>query len=364
MKIRLLFLFPLCFLSFGLCQVYAQEMSAVDAAVTETEAEERSEDGEKNDNFFKRAYHFFSNLPFGYDFGCEPTLHGSLTYFNLKYRWSDENQTFARFLFNYGSILRLEPVEKIKLPGSELKKYEDEEKAFDFKLIPWGKQFNSKKAEKRFFTIEPGFNFRIEPEKIDCTFTSFQKTADDEAFFNLYMNQENKRLVVRPFFSTNFSMPLGKAFSVTLDLLYAPVYFYWGSNKMEFSVAGYSKKEGFLQESAPTLDMKYSGSAENYIDADLVLGFFNFVAASCRLIYEKRRKSDFSLTQDLTTVKTENTYERFSLKVGASLINIGKAGMRLKTGVFYQWDWEYNHNADEWFKAGKWIFGVGMRNLY
>ena len=53
-----------------------------------------------------------------------------------------------------------------------------------------------------------------------------------------------------------------------------------------------------------------------------------------------------------------------SLKFGGSLINIGKADMRIKTGVFYQWDWKYDHNRDKWEKEGKWIFGVGMRNLY
>ena len=61
---------------------------------------------------------------------------------------------------------------------------------------------------------------------------------------------------------------------------------------------------------------------------------------------------------------SQNKYDIFSLKFGGSLINIGKADMRIKTGVFYQWDWKFDNNRDEWEREGKWIFGVGMRNLY
>ena len=68
---------------------------------------------------------------------------------------------------------------------------------------------------------------------------------------------------------------------------------------------------------------------------------------------------------DMFTIEeSENKYERLSLKVGVSIINIGKASMRIKAGLFYQWDWEYNHNEESWFHSGKFIFGVGMRNLY
>ncbi|MBR4322957.1 hypothetical protein [Treponema sp.] len=66
----------------------------------------------------------------------------------------------------------------------------------------------------------------------------------------------------------------------------------------------------------------------------------------------------------VTTEESENKYERLSLKVGGSIINIGKASMRIKAGLFYQWDWEYNHNEESWFHSGKFIFGVGMKNLY
>ena len=66
----------------------------------------------------------------------------------------------------------------------------------------------------------------------------------------------------------------------------------------------------------------------------------------------------------MTAREKDNTYERLILKVGGSLINIGKASMRIKAGLFYQWEWLYNHNEENWFHTGKFIFGVGMRNLY
>ena len=111
----------------------------------------------------------------------------------------------------------------------------------------------------------------------------------------------------------------------------------------------------------------YNGYAENYFDANLIFGMFNFVALSGRLIYERHHKTDYDFVskgEGLDISSTDNIYEKLTLKTGGSLINIGKASMRIKAGVFYQWEWEYNHNADSWICDGKWIFGVGMRNLY
>ena len=111
MKIRHFFTLGICFLTFGFSQqIYAQDMGVVDeAAVEETEAvesgEEKSDEAVKKQNIFVRVANVFMNLPFGYDLGCEPTLHGSLTYFNLKYKWSEEKHIFSRLLFNYGTTL-------------------------------------------------------------------------------------------------------------------------------------------------------------------------------------------------------------------------------------------------------------------
>ena len=122
-------------------------------------------------NIFVRTANFFMNLPFGYDLGCEPTLHGSLTYFNLKYRWSDEKQIFSRLNFYYGTTLNIDVPEKLNVTAdnSSVKKYHKEQQAIDFSLIPWGKQINTGKEKNQFFTIEPGINFRIEPESTDYT---------------------------------------------------------------------------------------------------------------------------------------------------------------------------------------------------
>jgi len=337
-----------------------------DGAETESRTETEASEDEARPGFVKRIVNTATSLPLGYDFGCEPTLHGSLTYLNVKYKWSEEKQTFARILFNYGSTLSLEPSSKYEFSdGAEMKKYEDEAKAIDFKLIPWGKQINSKSSEGRYFTIEPGLNLRLEPEKVNMTLAAYMENDESgKMYFTFDMNQDSKRYIIRPYYSTSLSTPLGKLFSVTLDLLYAPFYFYWGSNKVDFSASGYGDKDGRIAESVPTINMNYNGFAENYVDANLVVGLFNIVAASGRLIYERRHKTDFSLWPDFSTTESENKYERLSLKVGGSIINIGKASMRIKAGLFYQWDWEYNHNEESWFHSGKFIFGVGMKNLY
>ncbi len=340
---------------------------------TTAEADEQSEEAEPKQGFIKNVVNFVMTLPFGYDFGCEPTQHGSLTYLNVKYKWSEEKRIFSRLLFNYGTTFSTEPISGEEVVAAETKKYEREEKAIDFKLIPWGKQIVSEKNENKYFTIEPGLNFRIEPEKRNETYAIAYKkgTAElpDDMFFNFDSDQERKKFIIRPYYSTSLSMPLGKLFTVTLDVLYAPLYFYWGNYEAQFTEYGYDGSlttgdSKIVRELSPDIKLNYNGFAENYVDANLIIGLFNIVAASGRLIYEMDHKTDFYLNEDFTTRSEKNKYEKLTVKVGGSLINIGKASMRIKAGVFYQWDWKYNHNADSWNHIGRWIFGVGMRNLY
>ena len=146
--------------------------------------------------FVKCIVNTAMSLPLGYDFGCEPTLHGSLTYLNVKYKWSEEKQTFTRILFNYGSTLSLEPSSKYEFSdGAEMKKYEDEAKAIDFKLILWGKQINSKSSEGRYFTIDPGLNLRLEPEKVNMTLAAYMENDESgKMYFTFDMNQDSKRI--------------------------------------------------------------------------------------------------------------------------------------------------------------------------
>lgn len=379
MKLRHFFTLGICFLAFGFSQqIYAQDMGAVDEAVVEeTEGvesgEEKSDEAVKKQNIFVRVANVFMNLPFGYDLGSEPTLHGSLTYFNLKYRWSDEKQIFSRLNFYYGTTLNIVAPENM-MPtanNSNVKKYQREQKAIDFRLIPWGKQINSRKVEARYFTIEPGLNFRIEPEKTEYCLDGFLNSSTTQFYYTLDATHNRNRFIIRPFYSASLFTPVGKPFSVTIDALYAPFYFYWGKNTIDYHMAGFGKMEDstdpsyhYETESLPTIKTDYNGFAENYTDVNLVFGLFNFVALSGRLIYERHHKTDYELNSDFKTISNDNIYEKLTLKTGGSLINIGKASMRIKAGVFYQWEWEYNHNADTWSREGKWIFGVGMRNLY
>ena len=374
---RHLFAFGICFLALGLTgHAYAQDSGALDETAVEenseiTIVETQTDESVKRPNIFVRTANFFMNLPFGYDLGCEPTLHGSLTYFNLKYRWSDEKQIFSRVNFYYGTILNIDVPAKLNVAAdnSKVKKYQKEEKAIDFRVIPWGKQINFGEEKKKFFTIEPGVNFRIEPEKTEYTLSGYFESEEDQAYYTVELVHSRKRFIIRPFYSTSIFTPVGKPFSVTIDALYAPFYFYWGENKIDYRWEGFGTGDDgvsyeFRSEKIPTIQTGYDGFSENYTDVNLVFGLFNFVALSGRLIYERHHKTDYEIDDTFEPKSTDNIYEKLTLKAGGSLINIGKASMRIKAGVFYQWDWEYNHNRDNWEKEGKWIFGVGMRNLY
>lgn len=378
MKIRHFFALGFCFFSLALSgQLYAQEMGDVDEAVIEEESESQpgqavSEEPQKKPNFFVRTANFFMHLPFGYDLGCEPTLHGSLTYFNLKYRWSDEKQIFSRLLFNYGTTLDIDHKSYKNIPSSYVSKFEKEDKAIDFKLIPWGKQVNVGMEKKSYFTIEPGMNFRMEFENGDVTLKKEGRGSaypDEDILFLFEMSESEKRYIIRPYYSTSFNVPVSKIFSVTVDALYAPLYFYWFNTDVSIDVNYYKRLESSTVIPPANVSIRDTvngkGFAENYFDTNLVFSLFNAFAVSGRFMYERKHIDEYELTNELKfQTATSNKYDKLSLKFGGSLINIGKADMRIKTGVFYQWDWSYNHNADSWEKEGKWIFGVGMRNLY
>ncbi|EID85505.1 hypothetical protein MSI_9360 [Treponema sp. JC4] len=375
MKLRHFFALGFCFLTFGFSkQLYAQDMGEVDEAVIEESGEVQSEAVEKKPNIFVRTANIFMNLPFGYDLGCEPTLHGSLTYFNLKYRWSDEKQIFSRLLFNYGTTLDVNHSSVKDLPSKFVHKYEKEDKAVDFKLIPWGKSVFFQKEKTAFFTIEPGLNFRMEFETVQATIKAEGKMQAFENVIMLYdIYEKENRYIIRPYYSTSIFLPVAKPVSVTFDVLYSPVYFYWTKANVQFDINYY---KDMYDKHDPSPDYKYSfntkdslhsqGMAENYIDANLIFSLFNAFALSGRFMYERKHTDEYNLSNDLTIVKesSQNKYDIFSLKFGGSLINIGKADMRIKTGVFYQWDWKFDNNRDNWEREGKWIFGVGMRNLY
>jgi hypothetical protein len=377
MKIRHFFAFGFCILTLGFTGLYAQEMGEVDEAIIEEESESQpgqavSEAPQKKPNFFVRTANFFMHLPFGYDLGCEPTLHGSLTYFNLKYRWSDEKQIFSRLLFNYGTTLDISHNSFTGVPSSYISKFEKEDKAVDFKLIPWGKQINVGLEKKSYFTIEPGLNFRMEFENVDVTLKKEGRVAayPNEDILLIYdISERGKRYIIRPYYSTSFYLPVSKIFSVTVDALYAPLYFYRFNIDVNIDVNYYKRLESSTVIPSANVSIrdtvKGKGFAENYFDTNLVFSLFNAFAVSGRFMYERKHTDEYELNNELKfQTATSNKYDKLSLKFGGSLINIGKADMRIKTGVFYQWDWSYNHNADSWEKEGKWIFGVGMRNLY
>lgn len=225
MKLRFFFALGFCFLTFGFSkQLCAQDMGEVDEAVIEESGEVQSEAVEKKPNIFVRTANIFMNLPFGYDLGCEPTLHGSLTYFNLKYRWSDEKQIFSRLLFNYGTTLDVNHSSVKDVPSNFVHKYEKEDKAVDFKLIPWGKSVFFQKEKPAFFTIEPGLNFRMEFEKMQATIKAEGAMQDFEKVIMLYdIDANENRYIIRPYYSTSIFLPVAKPLSVTLDILYVRV---------------------------------------------------------------------------------------------------------------------------------------------
>ena len=345
---------------------FAQE-SASDEDQPVEEINQIEGEAEKKDNFILKTMNFIRNLPFGFDLGCEPTLNGSLLYFNVKYNWTKDGWLSSKLLFNYGTTLDVDlngtNSLSVKGPSSTLEtiKREKKDTAIDFKLIPTAFTYYSHKTPEKYFSIEPGFNYRFENEKEELIIMANGKNV----YFLKYLLEDHKN-VIRPYFSGTLFTPVGSMFSASLDLLYAPAYLYWAKGDSSVYIS-YSENNTFRESYYP-INYTTFGYAVNYIDTTLRFNMFNFIAVSGRLIYERDHKEDvYADSSDPSTAggkKTKALYEKISFKFGGSFINIGKADIRIKTGVFYQWDWKYNNNTNSWTKEGKWIFGVGMRNLY
>ena len=332
------------------------------------------DDGSFKEPFLIRAFRVIHGLPFGFDLGCEPTINGSLTYFDTRYNWIKNGKYSTKILFNYGSTLNVsdKTVESYILDsdieGRNVIKKNTKDTALDFRLIPIAFQFDSKVKDSRYFTIEPGLNYRFEKRNVDLAILY----EDDDGRMLLETERNEYKHILRPFFSGTVFFSEGGLFSASFEVIYAPVYFYWNNAEMDGSINLYSNKETPYSIKTDPVEYAYNnfGFSEHYVDATLIFSFFNMIATSASFTYERTHKNDISATPidgDYTnwnTTKEPNLYENFGFKFGGSIINIGKADIRIKTGVFYEWNWEYNHNLNEWTKAGKWIFGVGMKNLY
>lgn len=326
------------------------------------------EDDRNKENIFIRLISFIHNLPFGFDLGCEPTTNGSITYFNLRYNWTDDEWLSSKLLFNYGTSLYTEREEDFPSSDNPLF-YNKKDTAVDFKLVPLAYKFKSKKNNSQYFTLEPGLNYRY--EKVDLRY-SYLYQYENETFLRYFNYEQNINTnIFRPYFSGTLYTPVGSLFSAHLEVLYSPIYFDWINTDFLFSNPTYNNS----LVAGKNIKMSYNDFVfcDNYLDATIMFGFFNMLATSLRFSYNRIHQKDVTAKSynsqvteytDSDFYKSENLIEHINLKLGISLINIGKSDIRLKTGVFYEWTWKKNHNLNTMDKDGRWIFGVGMRNLY
>ena len=359
-KIRMVFLL---LLSLSLPKAFSQE-----ANLPIEDSLNIEEDDKKKENFFIRMISFIHNLPFGFDLGCEPTTNGSITYFNLRYNWTSDEWLSSKLLFNYGTSLYTDKENDSIVLNGMTSFYNKKDTAVDFKLVPLAYKFKSKKNLSQYFTLEPGLNYRF--EKINLRYNYNLESDSLISYFNC--EQEKYTNIFRPYFSGTLYTPVGSLFSAHLEVLYAPIYFAWLNSDERFSYPYYQNS---LIKEIKNVKMSYNDFAfcDNYLDATIMFGFFNMLATSLRFTYSRLHQNDVTAKADNSQateytdkdfIKNENLYEQINLKLGFSLINIGKSDIRLKTGVFYEWSWKKNHNLNSMQKSGRWVFGVGMRNLY
>lgn len=327
------------------------------------------EDDKKKENLFIRLISFIHNLPFGFDLGCEPTTNGSITYFNLRYNWTPDEWLSSKILFNYGTSLYTDKESNLKFAGNP-SFYNKKDTALDFKLVPLSYKFKSKKNGSQYFTLEPGLNYRL--ETVDLRYNYVYQTGSENLISYLYSEQDRYTNIFRPYFSGTLYTPVGSLFSAHLEVLYAPIYFTWLNSDAKYNYPNYQNSS---TSEIINKKMSYNDFAfcDNYLDATIMFGFFNMLATSLRFTYNRIHQNDVTAKPlnplateytDKDFIKEENLYEQMNLKLGISIINIGKSDIRLKTGVFYEWSWKKNHNLDTIEKDGRWLFGVGMRNLY
>ncbi|WP_027729076.1 hypothetical protein [Treponema sp. C6A8] len=326
------------------------------------------EDDKKNDNLFIKVISFIHNLPFGFDLGCEPTNNGSITYFNLRYNWTADEWLSSKFLFNYGSSLYTDKDNEVTVSENYVF-YNRKDTAFDFKIVPLAYKFKSKKNNSSYFTLEPGLNYRYEMVDLHYGYPYLDLFNENMRYRDCEQNQYTN--IFRPYFSGTLYTPVGSFFSAHLEVLYAPIYFGWLNTDINYR--SYSYNDSAIRTAGYKMSYNDFAFSDNYLDVTIMFGFFNMLATSFRFTYNRIHQNDVSQNNiqpdkteytDKDFTKDENIYETLNLKLGLSLINIGKSDIRLKTGVFYEWKWRKNHNLDTMVRDGRWVFGVGMRNLY
>lgn len=289
------------------------------------------------------------NLPFTFDFGCEPALHGSTTYLHFKYNWSDKR--FSKLIFNYSRTL-----ETTSIGGSSwtTDKASNEEKKFDVKFAPYCFKFVDTNDSNKYFTVEPGLGYLYENLKIDVDLWS----AIDESHYAFQKQRDTvKNHLIKPFVELTGKYPVNSFMTINLDVTVSPVYFMF--YKAGLDIQGYDAVRNSYSLSGNT---ELFGISTPEIETTLDVTLFNLVAASVRFKYE-HLKMQFPVFNGDAISSKDTVTDTFVLRIGGSLVNVGKASTRFKTGLFYEWQWTKQSTSPDFEKKGKWIFGVGAYSL-
>lgn len=339
----------ICLFSFFLLSgilVSAQSMSEQKDAgeVNSTEKKEPS----KAKEFFDKVM----NLPFTFDFGCEPAMHGSTTYLHFKYKWSDKR--YSKLLFNYSRTLTSKEAYSGNYKTNIL---EYDETIFDLKLAPYCFKLMNKNDSEKYFAFEPGIGYLFESatSNLDLWYTRDKNYYEARIDRNSYKANE-----IRPYLEVLGRFPVANFMTLNFDVFVSPVYFVFYNTKLDCFVSYPTLTPGQYNLSGSTnLLLVSAPSVETTFDITL----FKLVAVSARFKFEHLNAQIPQFVNLNSVVPVDQKIDTFVLRVGVSLVNVGKANVRFKTGIFYEWNWEKNSIQNDFTKTGKWIFGVGTYNL-
>lgn len=340
---------PVQFLIFLLLftPIFAQEQSSeetVEETAVSSTVEEPDTKQDENLEGLNSAIEKIKSLPFSFDIGCEPELNGSKTFTTFRYSWSPKYYTILDLSFTS----KMQEHDEISVDNKNYMTTKSNIKSFEIGIEPMSIKYFIKSNENMYISINPGFKYTWTKTNTSTSRIIFPQ-APLEASLGL-IETDSIMHNFMPYFAVNVKYPLHKYISLNGTFTVAPAF---------GSVTNYD-----ITVSTPLAATPQTSSASNtstkfstpYFDATIHLDFFNFIAlvTSCNYM-----KTTYDAFEDSMSHDNNRTYSTINWRIGGCFINLGHAGFRFKSGMYYEHTWEKTPTTNNSFiDYGKWIIGV------
>lgn len=336
-------------------QIPEQEQSVIDGSErtgllqeleSEDEIEVKSsqellEKGSKSNNkftaFFANVFKLVKNIPFSIDIGTEGALHGNNTYYSATYKWTPS-------IYSYCKVEMKNTLENYAIGIYRDDRVEESVNNNSIDFIPFEHHLFFNKEKNRQFSYGIGINGTHQKGRFSYkgwNFGPFEETF----IYGFQMGQVNATgkidyFSVSPLLTGYFKIPLTEFMVFNSETSILPISFFLNRQK---AVHSQINDDGNLYRFENSFSQNDWNNSE--IRQSFHLDFFNFFAVVANFKYAHNSNDYLYFYMPNIPNLTLKT-DTFTLKVGGCLISVGKTFVRLKTGIFYEHEWEWNSFGD------------------